>query len=125
MILNEKGQKMIGVRMDTIELYMLKSLQAKMKAGNTSSAIRQLIRAAYASTAEQPKTKLSKVENFVPGQTNYMKFDMVGCVGAKGTKATKLFNKIKQKNAIRKKTKLSSLNGQYKLSDGSIVTINN
>jgi hypothetical protein len=60
MIVNEKSQKMIGVRMDTIELYMLKSLQAKMKAGNTSSAIRQLIRAAYSATAEQPKSKLSK-----------------------------------------------------------------
>ena len=124
MIVKEKSQKMIGVRMDTIELYMLKSIQNKMKAGNTSSAIRQLIRAAYASTAEQPKTKLSKVENFVPNQTSYMKFDMIGCIAAKGTKATKLFNRIKRKNAIKNKTKLSSLNGQYKLSDGSIVTIN-
>jgi len=125
MIVKEKSQKMIGVRMDTIELYMLKSIQNKMKAGNTSSAIRQLIRAAYASTAEQPKTKLSKVEKFVPGETNYMKFDTMECVGVKGAAAIKLVNRIKRKNAIKNKTKLSSLNGQYKLSDGSIVTINN
>ena len=122
----EKNSKLVSVKMDTIELNMLKSLQLKMQVGNTSSAVRQLIRAAYSATAEQPTTKLSKVEKLIPNVTQYMKFAKMECVGAvKGAAAIKLFNKIKQKNAIRNKTKLSSINGQYMLSDGSIVSINN
>jgi len=117
--------EILSFKLHLTDKSMLSTVTQKMGKKSNSETLRTLIRAAYSACVDQPKTKLSKVEKFVPGQTNYMKFDMIGCIAAKGTKATKLFNRIKRKNAIKNKTKLSSLNGQYELSDGSIVTINN
>jgi hypothetical protein len=55
MIVKDKDQKMIGVRMDIIELDMLNHLQKKMKMKNLSQTIRQLIREVYCGTAENKK----------------------------------------------------------------------
>jgi len=114
--------KLTTLELSSTDRNLLEAIKLKTGMKTNAEVLRNLIRTRYNQVADRTPIQLHK-EEFIPNKTTFMKMGTIECTGVKGAAAIKLVNRIKRNRIKRNLSKNKSILGQYKLSDGSIVTI--
>ena len=93
----------------------------KLKTGQKSNVqvLRSLIRKRYGEVADKSKMKLAKEERLTPGKSMLFKLVQMRVI-KKVNKGGRLTSRLMK---FRRLTRDHSIKGNYKMSDGTIVTI--